>query len=236
MSLEISRNTTQEQGKTKRENMLGNSFSLIFIRHGQSDANITPEHIGGRCPLSELTTLGVEQAQKVGQHIKTTNLKIDRVFCSPLLRSTETAKICLTQANRVDLLDKVYINDLLEEFSQGEWEHQERSLIYTPETEKLVGSLKTWFTPPGGESLRSLKNRASMFVENEILDKYWEGESVDGEQILVFGHGIWFKMLLMEILGLDQICAVNLHIDNCSLSRLDFGPKGWSLVKLNQTF
>ncbi len=35
---------------------------------------------------------------------------------------------------------------------------------------------------------------------------------------MVFGHGIWIRCLLMEILGLNKIITVNLFIENTGIA------------------
>jgi broad specificity phosphatase PhoE len=66
------------------------------------------------------------------------------------------------------------------------------------------------------------------------MTKYWLGEIHNGQTLVIFGHGIWYKMLLMEVLGLDQIATNNLQIDNCSMTELEFGIKGWKLIYFNR--
>jgi len=161
----------------------------------------------------------------------------------------------------------IIFDERLVEFSQGNWEGKPRNEIYTLEVQNLINKQKTCFRPPGGKSLRMLKNRATNFLETEIMNKFWqndleselvnlendlgkgfENELVNLESlekirqeknseqktIAIFGHGMWIKLLLMEILHLDQIITVNLELDNCSLTELEFGDFGWKLYYLNR--
>jgi probable phosphoglycerate mutase len=206
-------------------------FRLIFIRHAQTDANVNKHLIGGRSPMAKLSELGFEQAKDLGKGL--TDKKIDMVFCSPLIRCVQTAKTCLKAMNREELIDKIILDDNLIEFSQGNWEGVERKEVYTLENKEIINGQKTWFNPPKGESLRRLKIRASLFLHNQIMDSYFNNLVEDGSVMVVFGHGLWIKMALMEILGLDQIVAVNLELDNCGLSELEFGAGGWKLLRYN---
>ena len=288
------------------------TFKLILVRHGESVANLQSELIGGRSPEAKLSPKGEQQAINLGKHFLKIGQKLDVIYSSPLVRCEQTAKLCLKmfdfntdnshfakgcELNEREISQKslpkspktiippIILDDRLIEFSQGDWEGKLRSEIYTLEAQNLINKQKTWFKPPLGESLRMLKNRATNFLETEIMNKFWqnnlennleinlnrnlengkletqkvannskaknenqilqnqieiessnqETEQKETEQkvIAIFGHGMWIKVLLMEILGLDQIITVNLQIDNCSLTELEFGDFGWRLCSFN---
>lgn len=73
--------------------------SIIFARHGQSYANVIEGKYDPDDPHSarldksvidaDITELGIEQSQMLGQNLKDVNVKI--VFASPLRRAIETA-------------------------------------------------------------------------------------------------------------------------------------------------
>lgn len=63
---------------------------VIIVRHGQSSYN-AEKRIQGRCDESVVTEKGIEDAQKVGKALS--NLKIDRIYSSPLQRAYKTAQI-----------------------------------------------------------------------------------------------------------------------------------------------
>lgn len=244
-----------------RKDYENKNFKLILIRHGESLANLEPSLIGGRSPQTRLSPKGELQAANLGKYLQKlfeqTNQKIDLIYSSPLIRCTQTAKLCLSEYDPVlspVLIDKICFDERLIEFSQGEWENKVRGEIYTLETQNLINKQKTWFCPPGAESLRMLKNRSTNFLETKILTKFGQNElevelqnKLENELenkteselknqtvIVIFGHGMWIKVLLMEILGLDQIITVNLQIDNCSLTELEFGDFGWKLNYFNR--
>ena len=238
-------------------------------------ANLQKELIGGRSPKAVLSPKGEIQAANLGKYFQKkfleTGQKLDVIYASPLVRCEQTAKICLENYHS-DLISKIKFDERLTEFSQGDWEGKIRSQIYTLQTQNLINKQKSWFKPPKGESLRMLKNRATNFLETEIMNKFWQNdwekdyqnssenyqenlqenlrnlqtleeikqekklENKDLEQktIVIFGHGMWIKVLLMEVLGLDQIVTVNLQVDNCSLTELEFGDFGWRLCRFNQ--
>ena len=55
---------------------------IYYIRHGQ--ASVFSDN------YDQLSELGHQQAQEVGQYLKKENVKIDRLFCGPLQRHRET--------------------------------------------------------------------------------------------------------------------------------------------------
>jgi broad specificity phosphatase PhoE len=230
---------------------MSKSFKLILVRHGESLANLQTELIGGRSPKAVLSSKGEIQAANLGKYFQKkfleTGQNFDVIYSSPLVRCEQTAKICLqnspfqkgwTQSGRGILnspkttIPKIILDERLIEFSQGDWEGKLRKDIYSLATQNLINKQKTWFCPPNGESLRMLKNRATDFLGSQILDKFYSGDLND-QTVVIFGHGMWIKVLLMEILGLDENITVNLQVDNCSLTKLEFGDFGWRLCRFN---
>ena len=70
--------------------------TLHFVRHGQGFHNVAG-HIDHENYKSEeyadahLTELGWQQAESLGQHVKSTHLPVDLVVVAPLTRALETA-------------------------------------------------------------------------------------------------------------------------------------------------
>ena len=63
---------------------------VLYVRHGQSETNLRGVFAGGNDD-TRLTDLGREQAKNAGKELK--GIKIDRIICSPLSRTYETAQI-----------------------------------------------------------------------------------------------------------------------------------------------
>lgn len=65
---------------------------LIFVRHGQTDANIRELQGEGVAECDPpLNAVGVTQSESVAEELK--DEKIDAIFTSPLLRAKQTAEI-----------------------------------------------------------------------------------------------------------------------------------------------
>jgi len=63
---------------------------VLYVRHGQSETNLRGVFAGGNDD-TPLTDLGREQAKNAGRELK--GEKVDRIICSPLSRTYETARI-----------------------------------------------------------------------------------------------------------------------------------------------
>ena len=137
---------------------------IYFVRHGQTEWNKIGKMQGHKD--IELNDEGKQQAQVVKEKLQ--GIKFDKVFSSPLIRATETAKIISNQEITID-------NRLIERFN-GELEG------------KLKKDIKVFpdFNDPndtrfGIESLDSFRNRINDFLD-EITKKYKD------KNILVVTH------------------------------------------------
>ncbi len=75
---------------------------IIFVRHGESLANakhILSDELG----VYPLTKTGRQQANNTGTDLK--QLKIDKVFCSPVLRTIQTAEIICKHIKKPKTID-----------------------------------------------------------------------------------------------------------------------------------
>ena len=84
---------------------------VYFIRHGETDFNLKGI-IQGQLDIP-LNETGIKQAYETKD--KLTNLKIDIIFCSPLIRAKQTAEIINEKLN----VPIVYDNRL-KEFNAGD--------------------------------------------------------------------------------------------------------------------
>lgn len=93
---------------------------LYFVRHGQTNHNLN-KLLAGRCDV-ELNENGVEQARLSAEQAK--ELKIDLIYCSPLIRAKQTCNEINKHHNV-----KVIIKDELIERDFGKYESQPYSSI-----------------------------------------------------------------------------------------------------------
>jgi 2,3-bisphosphoglycerate-dependent phosphoglycerate mutase len=121
--------------------------TLLIARHGNTfDPGDTVLRVGKRTDLS-LSSSGREQAQRLGNFFKETDLEIHTVFTSSLKRTIETAKIALETA---ELPIHILQNHMFDEIDYGPDEGK-------PESEVIArigeAALKEWdlkaTVPPG---------------------------------------------------------------------------------------
>ena len=91
-------------------------MAIYFLRHGESEANITGLFAGQKndAPLSKL---GVEQARKAGEEFKQTGVNVNSIITSKLKRAYQTAE---EMAKAVGFnLNKIETDDRLLEYDMG---------------------------------------------------------------------------------------------------------------------
>jgi uncharacterized phosphatase len=100
--------------------------TIYFVRHGESEANAAGITAGAGLDVG-LTEIGKQQAQKVGEELK--SKKIELIVSSPMKRALETAKIIaqgLSYSN-----EKIIINPLFIERHLGELTGAKRDIVRT---------------------------------------------------------------------------------------------------------
>ena len=136
---------------------------IYVVRHGQTDWNLI-RRCQGHADI-DLNSLGIEQAKEAKEKLK--DIKFFKVFCSPLKRALQTAKII---TNKEIIIDERLIerdNGLLEGQIKVNWEEIRRE----PNHESKYKL----------EPAKDMQKRVSDFLE-EIIKKY------PGKDILVVTH------------------------------------------------
>ena len=140
---------------------------LIFVRHGQTDWNVAHRFQGhvdislndtGRCQAAVLSGLVKDILSGMCQPGRIS------LFCSPLERTRETANIVVDGLSLPEL--EIKSDSRLVEQSYGQWEgltHDEVRSRFPGEMERRVQHPLD-FTPPNGESLRSVSARMEAFL------------------------------------------------------------------------
>lgn len=200
------------------------SVDFYFIRHGESDKNITPEIIGGRSNRSILTPKGISQAKALSERFKKENITFTKVYSSPATRAMHT---CFQSLTVLSENKKFEVVDDLQELSQGEWEGKIRTEVYTPQVLEEMRERHQFFTAPGGESQFMVENRMVKWLvktQNEIR----EGK------IAVFTHGNAIKCLLRNILDFNAKLTWRLEIENTSITQIRYTDDGiWLPIRIN---
>jgi len=178
-------------------------MELHLFRHGETDWNRTGRFQGQ--DESRLTKKGVLQAQNLRKKIK--NIKFNKIYCSPSLRTRQTASHMWPDSSN----DIVYMDSLME-INLGPLEGQ----LYKDVEETDPTSHEYFFHKPhlfnlkGAETFQNLTIRAINTIM-EISIKNRE------QTVAIVSHGAFIKAFLTKIDGkqIHQIWDPP-YMDNCA--------------------
>lgn len=196
-------------------------MKLILVRHGETKWVRMGRYQGSTdVPLNRR---GFRQARAVARSIK--KEQVIAVYSSELTRARETAKLIGAVCRK-----QVVVDGRLNEVSFGDWEGESHKNIGT----RFPKASRSWYKahwssrPPGGESLRSLEQRISAFL-NELLRKFGNRK----ETCVVITHGGPIRMFLVCILKVAPKIFWQVRVDPASVSVIHVTKKRQELVLLN---
>lgn len=141
---------------------------LYFVRHGQTNHNLN-KLLAGHCDV-ELNDTGLKQAKLAAENAS--NLKIDLIYCSPLIRAKQTCN----EINKFHNCDVLIRNELIER-SFGKYESCEYGCI---DGEKCWNYYDETYDDEI-EPLRDVFKRVSDFLDS-IKEEYSD------KNILIVAH------------------------------------------------
>lgn len=173
---------------------------LYVIRHGQVDTNIKNQVNGWN--EEKLNSVGIQQAINAGNQLK--NIKIDVVFCSPLLRTKQTY-------NNLNIKDiPIFYDDRIKERNSN-------SMVYA-DVETLDNNI--WYDGTkniiykDSEGFKSIINRTESIL-NDIKNNYKD------KNVLIVTHGDICKAIYLYFNpNIKDISKF--HQDNCEIIQYDF--------------
>ncbi len=186
---------------------------LHIVRHGRTAHNASGLLLGRLDP--PLDELGRAQARAMAASYG----RVDRVICSPLLRTRETAA-----AFGVEPI----IDDRWIELDYGEYDGRPLGEIRSETWAAWRTDLD--FAPPGGESLRQLGARVRSALDELLAD----GSAADRTTVIV-SHVSPIKAAVCWALGADDLTAWRLWVAPASISRIGTTPHGGVLHSFNET-
>mgnify|MGYP001300420725 FL=1 len=179
--------------------------NLVLVRHGQSEWNKKNLFTGWKDP--SLTELGVEEAIRAGELLKTKGLSFDAMFTSDLFRAQETGRLILEHMNLSNI-------DIIKDQNLNERNYGDLAGLNKDEARSKWGDeqVHIWrrsydIPPPGGESLKNTAERVLPYFNNKILPKIKENLN-----ILIAAHGNSLRALVMELEGISPEEIVKLEI------------------------
>jgi len=163
------------------------SIPFYFLRHGQTDWNREGRLMGQQdIPLNQV---GIKQAQEVASYLKDSQVTIDKIISSPLMRAKQTAEIISNIINA-----PINFHAGLKEVYFGTAEGKLKA--YENLHESWVGGI----TPEGAESWVIFKHRVISATIKSLQN--------DGTTLIVAHGGVYSA--IMDFLGFP-----NQDADNC---------------------
>ena len=191
---------------------------IYLLRHGETDLTGERRFVGQVDP--PLNERGLEQARSWRQELA--KEEFERVCCSDLIRSHETAKILVG-----DEAERVTVMPQLREIDLGDWdgllmaEVQERfASEWKQRGEDLAG-----YRPPGGARFADLQDRVAPLFDDLAAN-------TSGNALLV-GHAGVHRVILCHILGLSLNNIFRLAQDYGHLSIVDCSKEPLRIIALN---
>lgn len=164
---------------------------IYLVRHPETPYNADGTVVGGR---SNHLLLSPRGEQQVGQFIEAYAKSYpapDILYSSPALRTRALAEAYLESRGGTI---PYYIEDALQEMSQGDAEGKPRLETYTPEVLERINTELFDFKHPNGESLNDVSDR--------ILGLIWKmHKEHPGQTILAATHGQTIRRLVGSLLG-----------------------------------
>lgn len=192
--------------------------TIYLLRHGDSRQDEIKRYIG----QSDLPLNDAGRAQASCWQQELAPISLERIFCSDLSRSLETARIIAEgRSEPVQPLHK------LREINLGAWDglpFDDVQRLYPTEYERRGAAMVTYRTP-GGECFADLAARVvPLFVE--IV----RGSSGN---LLFVGHSGVNMVIICHILGMPLENLFRIRQDYACMNIIDFGNKGMRLRKMN---
>jgi probable phosphoglycerate mutase len=195
---------------------------LLLVRHGQTEWNVT-ERFRGRADIP-LDAAGLAQAERTADRIAG-EWTPAAVYSSPLLRALATAKaiarpFSLQPQAEPGLIDIDYgkWQGRSPEEVRGGWPELLQAWYETPHRVKM----------PEGESLQDLKARGLKAVRAI-------GARHDGATVVLVGHTVINRVILLGVLGLGLGRFWNLRQDTCAINAVEMEGNRFVLVSMNDT-
>ena len=193
---------------------------LYFMRHGETVWNTERRYQG--MTDSELSEEGLRQAECAAKRFK--NIKIDKIYASPLKRAMKTAEKIAAEKGL-----EIISEDDFREIHFGEWEGKT-----VPELTEKYGESYTNFIRephkygfPGEGSVENVINRIKPGIDRLIAE--------DEGNVLIVSHGGIIRLMIMYIMGLDSSWFTKMWINNTGVSIVEIKNDRRLLLTLNDS-
>lgn len=199
--------------------------NLYIIRHGEARCNVD-SIVGGLRGCQGLTDRGHEQVARLGERLRTGEIKADVVYGSTFRRARETAQVV---GAALDL--PIQWSDEFQEIRPGEAD----GLTYAEARERFhVPGRNPAYEPlsPGGESWSAFFGRVGQAL-TQVLRQH------EGQNIVIVAHGGIIESSFYYFLGMPtgSVSNTSFWTHHTSITQWRMGQpahdKRWYLVRYN---
>ncbi len=198
--------------------------TLHLIRHGATEANLRqPYQLQGVRSNPPLAAAGVWQAERTREALALE--PVTAVYCSPLKRALETARILAAPR---DL--SIFPVDALRECDVGRWEGLTWDAIRAQDAEAYQRFLQDpgRHGYPAGETFNQVAERACPFLDQLL-------ETNPDANLVVVSHHVVNRVYLAGVMGLSPSQAREVKLDNCGISTIVREAGRTTLLRVNAT-
>ncbi|MGZ8762974.1 MAG: MSMEG_4193 family putative phosphomutase [Acidimicrobiia bacterium] len=195
------------------------STRIVLVRHA-----VTPEtgsKLSGRAPGIDLSEIGRDQAEQTGERLAP--VPVSAVYASPIERTTQTAEL-IAKHHGLPVLPLPGVI----EADYGEWTGEKLSDLMKLELWKTVQVAPSRVRFPEGEAMVAMQARTVEAIE--ALTAVHPGETV-----LVVSHADPIKAAVAHFTGLPLDLFQRIAVAPASVTVLELGQFGATLVKSNDT-
>ncbi len=192
--------------------------TFLLIRHA---AHIhLDRRLSGRMTGVPLSDDGVVQARALGRGLRT--MRIDRIACSPLERTRQTASTIADACG----LPAPEMDAALIEIDMGDWTGAAFATLDGPEWAAWNGSRGS-ARIPGGETMAEAQARIVGYMRAVA-------EAEDGAVVALVTHSDMIRAAVAAAIGLPLDNLLRFDVGPASVSRVVWGDWGARLLSLNE--
>lgn len=192
---------------------------FLFIRHGETEA--VGKRLSGRPPGAGLTERGWAQARALAERLS--DRRLDRIVCSPMRRTRETASALAEAHNLVPETDEALL-----EVEFGAWTDHTLDEMASQRLWHQYHSFRSGVRIPGGEM--ALETQTRMVTATERLRR----EMPEGV-VAVVGHGDPLRYTVAFYAGIPLDMCLRLEVDTVSVSAVAVSNDGVRILCINNT-
>jgi alpha-ribazole phosphatase len=188
---------------------------LFLLRHGKTDLT---GKLAGSMDV-DLNSKGIEQVQSLRPVLA--KERFEKIFCSPMRRCRQTARL-------LDFDASVTYAEDIREIDFGLWEGKDFSEIEKNNPEKV----RHWIENPERFCFPEGECRADFILRVERFKIMLQG--LPDDKVLVISHGGVIRHLICSYLGLSFEKYLLFNIHEAQFATLDCFVEGGVLTRLNR--